>query len=123
MEGKTVRRGLGDALSRNTVRQLHEGTFFRNDVDPRMARLASMNLTLCGLDRVRIHRRDALTRVLDRAAKTELSLLAEGFDVVLANPPFSGRLDKDRIADDVRVGRTAQTELLFLQLHTARRPP
>ena len=34
---------------------------------------------------------------------------------VLANPPFSGRLDKDRIVDDVKVGRTAQTELLFLQ--------
>ena len=56
-----------------------------------------------------------LTRVLDRAAKAELGLPAEGFDVILANPPFSGRLDKDRIVDDVKVGRTAQTELLFLQ--------
>ena len=43
------------------------------------------------------------------------SLPAQGFDVILANPPFSGRLDKDRIIDDVKVGRTAQTELLFLQ--------
>ena len=114
-EGKTIRRGLGDALSRDTVRQLHEETFFGNDVDPQMVRLATMNLTLRGLDRVRILRRDALTRVLDRAAKAELGLPAEGFDVILANPPFSGRLDKDRIVDDVKVGRTAQTELLFLQ--------
>ncbi|MDE0101797.1 MAG: N-6 DNA methylase, partial [Bryobacterales bacterium] len=45
----------------------------------------------------------------------ELGLPAEGFDVILANPPFSGRLDKDRIVDDVKVGRTTQTELLFLQ--------
>ena len=73
------------------------------------------NLTLRGLDRVRIARRDALTRTLDRAAKAELGLPPEGFDVILANPPFSGRLDRDRIVEEVKVGRTAQTELLFLQ--------
>ena len=114
-EGKTIRRGLGDALSRDAVRRLHEETFFGNDVDPQMVRLATMNLTLRGLDRVRVLRRDALTRTLDGAAKAELGLPARGFDVILANPPFSGRLDKDRIVDDVKVGRTAQTELLFLQ--------
>ena len=114
-DGQTVRRGLGDTLSRDAVRQLHEETFFGNDVDPQMVRLATMNLTLRGLDRVRILRRDALTRALDRAAKAELGLPAQGFDVILANPPFSGRLDRDRIVDDVKVGKTAQTELLFLQ--------
>ena len=114
-EGKAIRRGLGDALSRDAVRRLHEETFFGNDVDPQMVRLATMNLTLRGLDRVRVLRRDALTRTLDGAAKAELGLPARGFDVILANPPFSGRLDKDRIVDEVRVSRTAQTELLFLQ--------
>ena len=114
-EGKTVRRGLGDTLSRDAVRRLHESTFFGNDVDPQMVRLATMNLTLRGLDKVRILRRDALTRALDRAAKAELGLPPEGFDVILANPPFSGRLDRDRIVEEVKVGRTAQTELLFLQ--------
>ena len=114
-EGKTIRRGLGDALGRDAVKQLHEATLYGADVDPQMVRLATMNLTLRGLDRVRILRRDALTRSLDRAAKAELSLPAQGFDVILANPPFSGRLDRDRIVEDVKVGRTAQTELLFLQ--------
>ena len=114
-DGQTIRRGLGDTLSRDAVQQLHEETFFGNDVDPQMVRLATMNLTLRGLDRVRVLRRDALTRALDRAAKAELGLPAQGFDVILANPPFSGRLDKDRIVDEVKVGRTAQTELLFLQ--------
>ena len=114
-EGKTVSRGLGDMLGRDAVRQLHEATFFGNDVDPQMVRLATMNLTLRGLDRVCVLRRDALTRSLDRAAKAELGLPVQGFDVILANPPFSGRLDKDRIVEDVKVGRTAQTELLFLQ--------
>ena len=114
-EGKNVRRGLGDALSRDAVRQLQAATFYGADVDPQMVRLATMNLTLRGLDRVRILRRDALTRPLDRAAKAELGFPARGFDVILANPPFSGRLDRDRIVEDVKVGKTAQTELLFLQ--------
>ncbi len=114
-EGKTIRRGLGDTLSREAAARLREATFHGADVDPQMVRLATMNLTLRGLDRVRILRRDALTRSLDRAAKAELGLPVRGFDVILANPPFSGRLDRDRIVDDVKVGRTAQTELLFLQ--------
>ncbi len=114
-EGKTIRRGLGDALSRDAVKQLQEATFYGADVDPQMVRLATMNLTLRGLDRVRILRRDALTRPLDRAAKAELGFPACGFDVILANPPFSGRLDRDRVVEDVKVGKTAQTELLFLQ--------
>ena len=114
-EGKTVRRGLGDQLSSAAVRQLHEATFFGSDVDPRMVRLATMNLTLRGLDAVHIVNRNALTRSLDRSARAELGLPTQGFDVVLANPPFSGRLDKDRIVEEVKVGRTAQTELLFLQ--------
>ena len=114
-EGKTVRRGLGDTLGSEAVKRLQEATFHGADVDPQMVRLATMNLTLRGLDRVRILRRDALTRSLDRAAKAELGLPARGFDVILANPPFSGRLDRDRIVEDVKVGNTAQTELLFLQ--------
>ena len=114
-EGKTLRRGLGDGLSRAAVRRLHEATFYGADVDPQMVRLATMNLTLRGLDRVRVLRRDALTRSLDRAAKAELGMPPQGFDAILANPPFSGRLDRDRIVEDVKIGRTAQTELLFLQ--------
>ena len=114
-DGKTIRRGLGDTLSRDAVQQLQDATFHGTDVDPQMVRLATMNLTLRGLDRVRILRRDALTRPLDRAAKAELGFPVHGFDVILANPPFSGRLDRDRIVKEVRIGRTAQTELLFLQ--------
>ncbi len=114
-DGKIIRRGLGDTLSREAVKQLQEATFYGADVDPQMVRLATMNLTLRGLDRVRVLRRDALTRSLDRAAKAQLGLPTQGFDIILANPPFSGRIDRDRIVEDVRVGRTAQTELLFLQ--------
>ena len=115
VDGKTVKRGLGDKLSQDAVKALQEETFYGADVDPQMVHLATMNLTLRGLDHVRILRRNALTRSLDRGTKADLGLPTAGFDVILANPPFSGRVDKDRIVEGVRVGRTAKTELLFLQ--------
>ncbi|MGJ7507063.1 HsdM family class I SAM-dependent methyltransferase [Variovorax sp. GT1P44] len=115
VDGKVQRRGLGDQLTPDDLAILRNKTFFGNDVDPKMVRLATMNLTLRGLANVRILQRNVLTAVLDDARKAELGLPFDGFDVVLANPPFSGRVDKERIADEVRVGTTSSTELLFLK--------
>lgn len=115
MDGKVQRRGLGDRLSAAHVAALQTSTFFGNDVDPKMVRLATMNLTLRGLPDVNILLRNALTTSLDNERKAELGLPADGYQVVLANPPFSGRVDKDRIVEDVRVGSTTATELLFLK--------
>ena len=53
---------------------------------------------------MRILQRNVLTTTLDREQKAELGLPPDGYHVVLANPPFSGRVDKDRIVDDVKVG-------------------
>lgn len=115
VEGKRQRRGFGDLLTPEQRATLQQGTFFGNDVDPKMVRLATMNLTLRGLSNVRILQRNVLTTALDAQHKAALGLPPEGFDVVLANPPFSGRVDKDRIVDEVRVGATSSTELLFLK--------
>ena len=115
MDGKTQTRGLGDKLSAAQVSALQAATFYGNDVDPKMVRLATMNLTLRGLANVRILLRNVLTTTLDNEKKRELGLPQEGYHVVLANPPFSGRVDKDRIVDDVKVGTTTATELLFLK--------
>lgn len=115
LDGKRQRRGLGDKLSAAQVSALQSTTFFGNDVDPKMVRLASMNLTLRGLPDVRILLRNVLTTTLDNERKAELGLPAEGYHVILANPPFSGRVDRDRIVEDVRVGTTTATELLFLK--------
>src|SRR5262249_42551012 len=54
IDGKQVRRGLGDKLSAAQVSALQTNTFFGNDVDPKMVRLATMNLTLRGLPNVNI---------------------------------------------------------------------
>ena len=115
LDGKTVPRGHGDNLSAGKWNLLQTGTFFGNDVDAKMVRLATMNLTLRGLPDVRILHRNALTTTLDAARKIELGLPVEGFHVILANPPFSGRVDKDRIVEDVKVGGTTATEILFLK--------
>lgn len=115
LDGKTHRRGLGDQLSAGQLATLQTATFFGNDVDPKMVRLATMNLTLRGLATVRILQRNVLTTSLDAGYKAALGLPAEGFHVVLANPPFSGRVDKDRIVDEVKIGSTSATELLFLK--------
>ncbi len=115
VDGKMQRRGLGDLLSAPQVSMLQSATFFGNDVDPKMVRLATMNLTLRGLPNVRILLRNVLTTTLDAEQKEEIGLPADGYAVILANPPFSGRLDKDRIVDDVKVGTSTATEILFLK--------
>lgn len=115
LDGKRHKRGLGDKLSAAQLSVLQGKTFYGNDVDPKMVRLATMNLTLRGLSNVRILLRNALTTTLDNERKAELSLPQDGYSVVLANPPFAGRVDKDRIVDDVKVGTTTATELLFLK--------
>ena len=110
-----MERGWGDKLSAAMNARLSSSTFYGNDVDPKMVRLATMNLTLRGLPNVRILKRNALTTTLERGELAALGLPLDGYDVILANPPFSGSLDKDRIVDDVRVGTTTATELLFLR--------
>ena len=114
-DGKTIRRGHGEKLTAAQWNVLNNATFYGNDVDPKMVHLATMNLTLRGLANVRILKRNVLTSSLDREEKAELGLPDGGYRVVLANPPFSGRLDKDRIVDDVKVGTSTATELLFLK--------
>lgn len=115
MDGKVQKRGLGDELSAAQTSALQTATFYGNDVDPKMVRLATMNLTLRGLPNVRVLLRNGLTTSLDNERKAELGLPIEGYHVILANPPFAGRVDKDRVVEEVKVGNSTATELLFLK--------
>lgn len=114
-DGKAIRRGHGEKLTSAQWNTLNNASFYGNDVDPKMVHLATMNLTLRGLANVRILKRNVLTSTLEREERAELGLPDGGYRVVLANPPFSGRVDKDRIVDDVKVGTSTATELLFLR--------
>lgn len=115
LEGKRFERGNGGLLSQKQWRMLQTATFYGNDVDPKMVSLASMNLALRDLPDVRILKRNVLTSTFDRQEKAERGLPLDGYDVVLANPPFSGRLDRDRIVEEVKVGTSTSTELLFVK--------
>lgn len=115
IDGKTQRRGIGDKLSAGQNSTLQSKTFYGNDVDPQMVRLATMNLTLRGLPNVRILLRNVLTSTLDVDQREALQLPDEGYHVVLANPPFAGKVDSDRVVDDVKVGNSKATEILFLK--------
>ena len=116
LDGKMQKRGLGDKLSAAQTSALQTATFFGNDVDPKMVRLATMNLTLRGLANVRVLLRNVLTTTLDNETQgTNSACPPRAIHVVLANPPFAGRVDKDRVVEEVKVGTSTATELLFLK--------
>lgn len=113
VDEKPQERGFGDQLSDAAWQTLRTRTFYGNDVDPRMVRLATMNLFLRDLPDVRILKRNVLTTTLESDERANLNL-PSAYDVILANPPFSGKVDKERLVDEVKVGTSTATELLFL---------
>lgn len=78
------------------------------DTDRTMLRLSAMNLALHSITTPEI-------RYLDSVSKD--NEIAGRFDVILANPPFKGTVDKERIALDLKsTTGTTKTELLFVAL-------
>ncbi|GAA1059771.1 type I restriction-modification system subunit M [Agromyces bracchium] len=78
------------------------------DSDAAMARIASMNMLLHGVEEPVIERADSLA---------EGHPATEDYTLVLANPPFAGSLDYETTAKDLlQVVKTKKTELLFLAL-------
>ena len=84
------------------------------DFDATMLRIAAMNLMLHGVDDPDIHYQDTLSAgFTDRFPKEAMA----SFDVILANPPFRGRLDFEDVHSELLSQvKTKKTELLFLVL-------
>ncbi|MEK6610815.1 MAG: class I SAM-dependent DNA methyltransferase, partial [Gemmatimonadota bacterium] len=101
-----IERGLvGDRLT--DPRQweaLKERTFHGSDFDTTMVRIGLMNLLLHGIDRPNLGYMDTLSKRYEER---------ERYDVVLANPPFKGSIDKGDIHEELRL-KTTKTELLFV---------
>jgi len=88
--------------------------FHGYDFDATMLRIASMNLLLHGVDAPNIHYQDALSASFTDRFPVAAS---DGFDVLLANPPFTGSLDFEDVHPGLlRKVKTRKTELLFLVL-------
>lgn len=100
------KRGFGDRLDKKQWSFLTKQTFFGSDVDPEMVRLALMNLILHGIEGANIRRKDTVA-----GSEDEDDLRA--FDVILTNPPFSGKVDRERIKPTLPV-KSTKTQVLFL---------
>ena len=108
--GEHIRRRHPGALTDPArAEHFHSGMFSGFDFDSTMLRIGSMNMQLHGVQNPNIAYRDSLAE--DHADD------AEGYSLILANPPFAGSLDYESTAKDLlSVVRTKKTELLFLAL-------
>ena len=88
--------------------------FYGFDFDATMLRIAAMNLVMHGVTEPDVHYQDTLSQgFIERFPKSA----REGFDLVLANPPFTGTLDAEDIDPEIlRTVKTKKTELLFIAL-------
>lgn len=78
------------------------------DSDNTMLRISAMNLMLHSITNPDVDYRDSVSK------QNEISLC---YDVILANPPFTGTVDSESINDNLKaVCNTKKTELLFLAL-------
>lgn len=75
------------------------------DIDQTMVRLGLMNLMMHGIDEPRIDYKDTLSKSYTEEAE---------YDIVMANPPFTGSIDKGDINEHLQLA-TTKTELLFVE--------
>lgn len=75
------------------------------DIDATMVRLGLMNLMMHGIDEPHIDYKDTLSKSFVEESE---------YDIVLANPPFTGSIDKGDINENLQLG-TTKTELLFVE--------
>ena len=94
-----------DRLTGRERAQFHAGEWLVGyDFDVTMVRLAAMNLLLHGIADPQVRREDAL------------SLEAIGsYDVVLANPPFTGQVDATMLVEGLKALGTTKSEILFME--------
>jgi type I restriction enzyme M protein len=101
-----LERGLvGDQLSDERQWEvLRERTLYGYDFDTTMVRIGLMNLLTHGIEQPNLDYKDTLGKGFTEADR---------YDVVLANPPFKGSIDKGDINEDLELN-TTKTELLFV---------
>ncbi|MBR4501320.1 MAG: SAM-dependent DNA methyltransferase [Clostridia bacterium] len=96
-------------LMQKSAKQHYITTMFTGfDTDQTMLRIGAMNMMLHGVEAPNITWMDSLSE--DNTHREEYSL-------IMANPPFTGSLDKETISKDLlAIAPTKKTELLFLAL-------
>lgn len=107
-----LKRGLVDGAQLKAAqwRFLEERAFTGYDNDANMVKIGILNLYLHQLEKAHIELRNPLTTGFGGAYP------GQRFDVILANPPFAGRVQDESILSDLNYKlNTRATELLFLK--------
>ena len=103
-------RGIvdGQLLKQAQWNFLDQHAFTGFDNDANMVKIAILNLYLHQLERARIEHHNPLTTTQGGQYP------GPRYEVILANPPFAGRVQKESILADIAL-ETRDTELLFLK--------
>ena len=86
------------------VKTVLDESFYGFDIDVTMVRLGLMNLMMHGIENPKIDYKDSLSKSYNEAGQ---------YDIVLANPPFTGKIDRGDVNTSLRIDSPA-SELLFL---------
>ncbi len=93
---------------------IQSNMFHGFDFDTTMLRIAAMNLMLHGVSNPDIHYQDTLGNNFIEKYPAQAK---DGFDLILANPPFKGSLDESDVESSLLAKvKTKKTELLFVAL-------
>jgi len=86
------------------IKKVLDESFYGFDIDVTMVRLGLMNLMMHGIDNPKIDYKDSLSKSYNEAGQ---------YDIVLANPPFTGKIDRGDVNTSLRI-ESPSSELLFL---------
>lgn len=99
-----IRNSVSELLTKKMSKILND-SLYGYDFDVTMVRLALMNLMMHGIDTPHIEYQDTLSKGFTEANQ---------YNIVMANPPFTGSIDKSDINESLKLG-TTKTELLFVE--------
>lgn len=104
-----IKENYNDELDCEKAKSHFEKTMFSGfDTDQTMIRIGAMNMMLHGVFEPNIEWMDSLSKD---------NQLRDTYSLILANPPFTGNIDKETIASDlIELTQTSKTELLFIAL-------
>ena len=99
-----VRTSVAAALTEK-AQAILSSSLWGYDIEATMVRLGLMNLMMHGIDEPHIDYKDTLSKSFVEESE---------YDIVMANPPFTGSIDKGDINESLQLG-TTKTELLFVE--------
>ena len=99
-----IRNSVSGLLTKK-VSDILNDSLYGYDIDVTMVRLGLMNLMMHGVDTPHIDYKDTLSKGFTES---------NAYQIIMANPPFTGSIDKGDINESLRLG-TTKTELLFVE--------